>query len=227
MKSIFILFLAHTLQAQTLTKDLCPDALKGYENIQLQQSLSSDGKKCYLGIHPRDAHETLIYRDYLFAQTGLMMVFNSFSPDEGPGSDGAREFFFFPQEFKGYAWKIENQSLVVTGFQNLELRFSLQTAQLETLSGAEIQVKNEVIAENQGGIEILSFKGLYLDAGFMMGDSPSSKPARNSTWKNSHGQKCSLRNPDVFRYVDREPVMKSQEQQVKAIQARCPDFKLD
>lgn len=215
------------LESQVISKDLCPDILKAFENIQLQQSLSADGKKCYLGVHPRDAFETLIYRDYLLAHNGLMMIFNSFAPDEGPGSDGAREFFFLPTEFKGYALRTENNSLVVNGFQNLELRFSMKTAQLESISGAQIQVKDEVVPENQGGIEILSFNGVYLDSGFLMRNSPSSRPQRTSTWKNSHNQQCKMRNQEIFKYSNQENILKPNEELKKLIQTRCPDFKMN
>ena len=215
------------LEPQVITKDLCPDILKAFKNIQLQQSLSGDGRKCYLGIHPRDAFETLIYRDYLLAHDGLMMIFNSFAPDEGPASDGAREFYFLPTEFKGYTLKTENDSLIIRGFQNLELKFSMKTAQLESISGAEIQVKDEVVPENQGGVEILSFNGVYLDAGFLMRNSPSSKPQRTSTWKNSHNQQCRMRNQEIFKYVDRENIMKPNDELKRLISTRCPNFKLD
>ena len=168
-----------------LMTDLCPDQLVAFENIQLEQSLTGNGTECFLSIHPRDAYSTLIYRDYLAASDGMLMVFNSYSAELSAASDGAREFYLFPNEFKGFQWKVEDQYLVVTGFVDRVLKFSLKTAQLEEISGATVKLADKVAPNNKGGLEITSADFFYIDAGFKLGDSPSydhlirkDKPAR-------------------------------------------------
>jgi hypothetical protein len=144
----------------------CPDRLVAFENIQIQQSLSGQGDRCYLSIHPRDAFETLTYRDYLLTDDGLLMVFNSYSGTTGPQSDGAREFYFLPRVFKGFAWKLEDEYLVVTGFGSTALKFSLKTSQLIKMDGAETSLAQDVLPTNNGGFEILHAPFIFVDAFF-------------------------------------------------------------
>ena len=215
--------LAGTADSPHMT-DLCPDQLKAFENIQLQQSLSGDGKNCFLSIHPRDAYETLIYRDYLVSSDGMLMVFNSYSADLSSASDGAREFYLFPNEFKGFEWKVEDQYLVVTGFVDRVLRFSLKTSQLELMSGAELKLSEKVAPNNKGGLEILSADFLYIDAGFKLGDSPSYDHSRSSDAKNPKKQSCTLKNPKIYDYADDNVILKPESEVRKIIKATCPGF---
>lgn len=228
MKSLLLaLLFSLSAQAQNLL-EFCPDKVDRIENIQIHQLLSSDNKTCYLGIHPRDAWETLIYRDYLLSSDGLLMIFNSFEPNETPKSTGAREFYFFPKDFSGYQWEVEGSYLKVKGFHGLELTFSLETAQVETLTGAQLKVSPEVVATNMGGVEILSFdKGLFLDAGFLLGESPSSKTQRSSAWRNSKNQECQIRNSESFWYLNGEPTLKTFTELLKVFKKSCPQFETE
>lgn len=202
----------------------CPDQLTGFENIQLQQSMSSDGKRCYLGIHPRDAFETLIYRDYLLTDDGLLMVFNSFSADLNAPSDGAREFYFLPSEFTGFDWKVEGEYLVVTGFEDRTLKFSLKTAQLELVSGAEVKLAEKVSADNKGGLEILNPEFVLIDAGFKFGDSPSSDKSKSSVFTNASKQKCVMKNLKTYDYADGTAFLKPVDSLKAAVEVACPGF---
>lgn len=208
-------------------EEMCPDRLQGFENIQIQQTLSGDGKRCYFGVHPRDAFETLIYRDYLLRDDGLFMVFNSFSDGKSEATDGAREFYFLPSQFKGFQWKVEASFLVVTGFVGQTLKFSLKTAQLESLSGAEIKLADQVVPENKGGLEIVAADYMYVDAGFRLGDSPSYDRARSSEIKNSQHQVCKLRNAKTYNYLDDTVYLKPFSELKSAIQSSCVGFGLD
>lgn len=232
MKSFLFLltcFAFNTVSAETSSsqsaRDLCPDKVERFGNIQLQQQSSREGF-CYLSIHPRNAYQTMIYRDYLLSTEGLLMVFNSFSPEESPETTGAREFFFFPREFKGYQWEVQGDSLIVRGFREMVFQFNLKTSQIESISGAKIEVKPEVAPENQGGVEILSFNNLFMDSGFTTGNSPSAAPSRSSVWKNSQNQECKLRNSEAFLYRDGEPSMKSEKDMLAIIRRKCPQFNL-
>lgn len=214
-------------QTETSSNDkskLCPDRLTGYENIQIQQNMSSDGKRCYLGVHPRDAFETLIYRDYLLTDDGLLMVFNSFSASLRAPSDGAREFYFLPSEFTGFEWKVEGEHLVVTGFEDRILKFSLKTAQLEFISGAEVKLADKVSVDNKGGLEILNPQFVLIDAGFKFGDSPSSDKTKSSVFTNALGKKCTLKNTKVYDYVDESAYLKDLAALRAAVEATCPGF---
>lgn len=222
--AIFV-FLGFSSYGQELisTQD-CPRILEAFSNIQIHQSLSGDKKTCYLSIHPRDAYETLIYRDYLFTSDGLFLIFNSLKPDEGPGSDGAREFFFFPESFKSYSWKVVDQELVITGFNNLNVHFSLDSAQITKIDGANVQVAKEVNSKNQGGVEFVNATWPYLDAGFFLGNAPTSQPLRYSTIRNQKQEVCKIQNRELFRYVGDDPQVKSKAEIARISAFKCPGF---
>ncbi len=204
----------------------CPDRLVGFENIQIQQLLSQDGKNCYLSIHPRDAYETFVYRDYLISHTGYMMIFNSYSAGKSlSASDGAREYFFLPAPSPGFSWSLDqNGNLVIEGFAGRTLHFSLQTAQLVSISGAQIKLADQVLPGNRGGLEIIENDFLYLDAGFKFGDSPSSNQKAISRVINSKRQVCSLRNNQVYQYLNDSVFLKPIKDLEKKIKASCANF---
>lgn len=214
-----------------LRSELCPDQLKGFENIQVQQLLSGDGKNCYLSIHPRNAWETFIYRDYLLTDNGFLMVFNSYAEHKvtsrsvaAAAADGAREFYFLPSEFTGFQWKVEGDYLVVTGFVGKTLKFSLQTAQLEFISGAQVKIADEVQSDNEGGFEILASDFLYVDAGFILSNSPSYVKSRSSEVRNSSRQTCRLKNTKTYNYIGDSVYLKPLGELTKVVKATCPGF---
>ncbi len=228
MKNIFLTFIPVALSITCFSAEAstCPDLINRVGNIQIQQTSDKSTNECTLSLHPRNAWETLIYRDYLFSSDGLMMIFGSFNPSDSATATGAREYYFFPQEFKGFQWEIENESLKLTGFQGITFHFSLKTGDLESMSGAKIKVSPEVQAENQTGVEILSFEGLYLDSGFLVGASPSSEPRRGSQLKNSLDQSCRLLNGDIFHYIGQQVNLRPQEDVLKVAKSKCTQFQL-
>lgn len=202
----------------------CPDVVQSFSNIQIQQLFSSSGKRCYLRIHPRDAVNDLIYRDYLLTNDGLFLVFNSFSKDFSNTSDGAREFFFYQQTFNGFSWLVEDSSLILNGFGKKIFKFSLKTAQLESLSDAVIQVADKVIPENRGGVEILQNAEPFIDAGFQLGQPPSSNRKNKSVLRNSKNDVCTLLNTRIFDYTNDTVYLKPLTQVQKAFTEKCPGF---
>lgn len=219
------MFLAKLSFAATDVEALCPRKLVGFENLQVSQQVSGDKKTCYLGLTPRDGFETLIYRDYLFTSDGLLMVFNSLAPEETSTSHGAREFFLFPQDFKGFQWRVEEGFLVIEGFQDRVIKFDLKTAQIVSMAGASVQVDPKVNSGNQGGVEILSSDFLFVDAGFKIGNSPSADRSRSSVIKNSKGQSCRLRNSQVFDYLaDEDASLKPKEALQRNVLRACSGF---
>ncbi len=224
-----ILFFSFTQQAYALEEIQpleCPNRLQGFENIQIHQLISGDGTRCYLSIHPRDAFQTLNYRDFLFSHDGFFMVFNSYAGMLNAPQDGAREFYFLPSEFKGFDWKVEGEHLVITGFVGKTLKFSLKSAQLDFITGAQIQIADKVSPVNKGGMEIISTDFLYLDAGFKFGDSPSFDKSKNSDMVNTKRQTCRIKNTQSYRYTKDSAYLKSQQDLEKAVKAVCPNFDL-
>lgn len=221
----FVLFLTSPAMTSTPTDgpEFCPRKLIGISNIQVSQSISGDS--CYLSIHPRDAFETLVYRDYLLTSKGLFMVFNSLRPDEEPQSAGAREFYFFQEAFRGFQWEVIGDELVVTGLANLKIHFSLATAQISSIENSTIRLDPEVNFTNAGGLEILSSPWTFLDTGFFFGNTASSQPNRLSTLKNKNQVTCRLRNRSLFDYMGDDAQVKSLPDIQKAASISCPGFK--
>ncbi len=204
----------------------CPDKLEAFDNIQVQQSLSGDGQTCYLSIHPRDAFETLIYRDYLLTSDGLLMVFNSYNSSEDPLASGAREFYFLDKKFKGFQWKTAGSNLEVTGLEQMQFDFSLLDAQVKAITGAKINLDKDVNPTNKGGLEITSFKGIFLDVGFRLGNSPSMESSRRVKIENSIREKCWLRNNQIFDYFNGDSKLKDWNLINSQIRKTCPKFNL-
>ena len=223
---VFTFVLSLTSPAMTSTPsdipELCPRKLIGYSNIQVSQSIS--GELCFLSIHPRDAFETLIYRDYLFSSDGLLMVFNSLKPDEGPQSAGTREFYFFQEAFRGFQWVVTEDELILTGLADLKIHFSLATAQILKIENATIRLDPKVNPNNAGGFEILSSPWTFLDTGFFFGNTASSQPNRLSTLKNKDQVTCRLRNRSLFDYMGDDAKVKSPVDIQKAASLTCPGF---
>ncbi len=205
---------------------LCPHHLEAFQNIQIQQNPSEDGKRCYLSLHPRDAYHTLIYRDYLIGSDGFLMIFNSYSAQEGPGSDGAREFFFFPSEFKGFSWSVEGNYLNIKGLVGQVLQFELSTAQLVHFSNAELKLSRPIRPDNQGGVDIVKAQFPFIDAGFRMGDSPSADPKRSSRIQNSEGKQCVISNSQIYDNSDGNIYLKPIKDIQLAVQSQCPGFQI-
>lgn len=232
MKNIFFINVLSFVTALTVmgsgkvTPD-CPEKLEAYDNIQIQQSLSGDGQTCYLSIHPRDAFETLIYRDYLLTSDGLLMVFNSYSASEEPAASGAREFYFLNQNFKEFRWKTNGSVLEVTGLDQMKFEFSLTDGQVTGISGAKFTLDKDVNPNNKGGLEIASFNGIFLDVGFRIGNSPSMESSRKVKLENSIREKCWLRNHQIFEYQDGDSQIISWALLQKQIKKACPQFKMN
>lgn len=213
---------------QTLTEqNNCSDKLEGHQNLQIQQTQLTISGPCYLSIHPRDAFDTLIYRDYLLTSEGLFMVFNSLASGEGPGSHGAREFFVFPSNFKGYSWEVNAENLIVRGFYDLTLTFSLKTAQLTSISQADILVAKKVEASNRGGVEILRSEWPFIDSGFRLGGAPSERPKAYSNVRNGKGESCRVLNSEIFDYQNDDVKLRDRESVAQAARKTCSGFILE
>lgn len=225
---IFTIALSLTSPAMTSTSfdsfELCPRKLIGISNIQISQSTIGDDQICYLTIHPRDAFETLIYRDYLLSSQGLLLIFNSLKPDEGPQSAGAREFYFFQDSFQGYQWEVIGDELVVKGLADLKIHFSLETAQITSIENATVRLDPKVNPNNAGGFEILNSPWTFVDTGFFFGNTASSQSNRFSTLKNKDQAICRIRNRSLFDYMGDDVKIKSPLDIQKAVQTICPDF---
>lgn len=224
---LFSLFMALSSFAQTQETQACPDVLERGGSIQLQMIQSSIGV-CYISVN-NFKNTSMVYRSYLFASTGELLVFNSYG--EGPISEftGAREVFTFPRKNKvpAFNWNAETRRLEVTTVTGDVLQFDYETAELVGWSSAEVAVDPEVKKDNNAGLSIKSYKGLLFDSGFNVGEAPTSSPNRKATFTDETGKTCALKVGDVFKYTESgNPFVKYTDKELAGfLKKKCPKLK--
>ena len=222
-----VLALAHTptVVAPSAISAACPrvnpshvDGTQGYAD-----SLGSG--KCFVSIGSMSTTH-LIYRGYTFFSDGLMMVFNSYGDgeDNNPNLTSAREFFFFPR-VGALALEMDKTAGTVTVVMSDGGRvgFDPATAQIKSLDRGSVTVSPRIDPVDRGGVEIPSYTGLVLDAGFRMGESPSGRPDANATFRDAQGHLCTVKNRELFAYADGDHELKFSDAQLSTwLKTRCP-----
>ncbi|WP_295903498.1 hypothetical protein [uncultured Bdellovibrio sp.] len=207
--SFLIGLLMMTGVAHAVDSAKCPDIVERRDGTQIQQIWSSSTESCFFSVTPQDAYVELNYRDHLLTTEGLFMVFNSFGPGDESQTTAAREFFMFPRvnDSFSYKWDDNARELEVTHVTGDKFVFDTKKARLKSISRANITVADYVEPGNRGGIEISNYQGLLMDGGFKVGNSPTSNANGKSTFKDSLGKSCAVRNSEVFKYFGSGDVM--------------------
>ena len=180
---------------------------------------------CYVSIDPRDT-PGLVYRSYVFFGDGLMMVFSSYGEGNSPSVTSAREFFFFPRRGAPELAMDEKAGTVsVRMSDGGRADFDPATAQLSGFERGSVAVSSKIDPANRGGVEIPRYAGLMLDAGFRQGESPSGRPAAESTFRDASGRTCTAKNSDLFAYAGGDHSFKFTDAQLSAwLRSACPDL---
>jgi len=181
--------------------------------------------KCYVSIGAMST-ENLIYKAYGFYSDGLLMVFSSYGDgeDSNPNLTSAREFFFFPRT-GALALEMDPaaQTVSVVMADGGRVHIDPATAQIRSLARGAVTVSPRVDPAERGGVEITSYSGLMLDAGFRMGESPSGRPAAESTFRDALGVMCTVKNNEIFAYAGGEHELKFTDSQLSTwLRTRCP-----
>lgn len=214
---------AFLASAQTASA-ACTDKYQVFDGTQVQVINGKSG--CFLTVHPRDAYQSLVYRDFLFDEDGLFMIFNSYGPGDESKTTAAREYRFFPRGKVdlSYNYDAAAKQINVTTPSGKVFVFNSQKGILVSVSGSTISQDYTVTPNNRGGIEFTANDGLMLDGGFTVGQSPSQNPKSKITFKDSKGQQCQVANGDVLRYTsDGDVIFRYDDAQLKSVlQNRCP-----
>lgn len=158
-------------------------------------------KLCFVSIDPTET-PGLVYRSYVFFDSGLLMVFSSYGEGEGPGMSSAREFFFFPRRGAPELKMDSNaQTISVRMGDGGYVDIDPASAQIRGLERGLVKVSPNIDPAERGGVEIPRYAGLVLDAGFRMGESPSGLPDGAATFRSAWGETCTVKNRDVFNYT--------------------------
>lgn len=180
---------------------------------------------CYVSIGPMST-DHLIYRGYSFFSDGLLMVFSSYGDgeDSNPNLTSAREFYFFPR-VGAMALEMDKAAGVVSVVMSNGGRVHIEpaTAQLRSLDRGSVTVSPKIDPAERGGVEITSYSGLVLDAGFRLGESPSGRPNADSTFRDALGVQCTVKNSELFTYANGDHALKYDDARLSAwLKTRCP-----
>lgn len=183
--------------------------------------------KCYVSISSMLVTD-LVYRSYAFFSDGLLMVFNSYGDgeDSNPNLTSAREFFFFPRT-GAMALEMDKAGGAISVVMNDGGRAVIDpaTSQIGSLERGSVTVSPRIDPAERGGVEITSYAGLMLDAGFRMGESPSGRPNADSTFRDAQGHLCTVKNNELFNYANGEHELKFTDAQLSAwLKKRCPNI---
>jgi hypothetical protein len=207
----------------------CIRQITHFDNTQTSRDFWPENETCFISVHPRDSYVDLIYRDYLLTNKGLLMVFNSYGHGESHLTTGAREFYFFPRSDMSpqFSYNQNSNEVRVKFSDRLSFVFDGKTAQIKSLSQGSVSVASDVNKNNQGGVEIQSFNGLWLDVGFAMGQSPSEKGNMLSKFTDENGQTCSVKNKDIFQYINGDVEFRFSDADLKIFLKRiCPKLQV-
>lgn len=224
---IFIGVLAHATPSFGYSRpEDCTFQITHRDNLQFSRQYKKDRAECWHSVHPRNGYETLTYRSYLLTSDGMLFIFNSFGNGNEAKTTGARAYYFFPREdhYISEAILTDEQAAIRLN-SKLTLRF--ETKNLYVLNNESLVVKNytSINPKNAGGVEVLRYNGVYLDAGFMLGKSTTSVPTLKSMFKNQFGQKCSVQNQVIFDYKEGDAILKHDTVLHRIVAAQCPKFR--
>ena len=181
------------------------------------------GTECFVSIDPTDTM-SMVYRDYAFFSDGMMLVFNSYGPQEGPTMTSAREYYFFPRAgLPRLEMNAKAGAVAVLMADGGRAEFAPPTAQISALDRGDVTVSPSLARSARGGVEITHYRGLLLDAGFRLGELPSGLPNGQSTFYTAAGQTCTVTNSEIFVYKGYDNSFKFNDAALSAfLKKRCP-----
>jgi hypothetical protein len=181
---------------------------------------------CYLSIHPVYTTD-LVYRDYLFTNTGELMVFNSYGDGPDSESTGARVYYFFPRTKVPHAYIRGSEIVAETATPGLEFVFDSANQNLKSVSLGKVYEEIKVHPGNKGGIEIQELAVLWLDSGFKMGSDPTQDMTRNSVFRDHKNNSCTVKNKEIFAMISGSLEFKHSDLDLKKFLAkRCSNLEI-
>lgn len=192
MKNLLFLLL---LPISAFANTICESNVEFYENMRIQTG-QFKSTECYLSISPRKTNE-MKYRNFLLTSSGRFLIFNSFG--QGPSSEytGAREYNFFPRN-QQMTYRVSEREVIISLVNGDKLVFDKELASPLSLTGAVINVDDNIVRNNSGGVEIESYKRVVIDFGFQMGMSPTWNLKREAIVTDEFNAKCSITNSEIL-----------------------------
>ncbi|MEY4616696.1 MAG: hypothetical protein RJB66_1656 [Pseudomonadota bacterium] len=220
MKAIIILSL---LLSATAFGECVKTSIKK-ENINFQIIPSSFGKECFFMISPYNVEE-MTYRGFTFATDGDFSIFTSYGQGPNSTTTGSSEMYFFPREHQiEFYFNDSLQRLEIKHVNGDHFYFDYATAEFTGSERGNFKIQKTIAKGDRGGIELVSYDGLTMDSGFMMGGTPTGDGRFLSRIKDREGNLCKIRNKSVFNYSDEHPItFKFSDEEFKAFLSEdCP-----
>lgn len=226
LKHFNLLFLGLFLLFSERSLSFCETFFKKVGQVQVQKD-SGDNNWCFVSIHPFDIGPDLVYRDYLITNQGLLMVFNSYSSEDNSSSTGAREYYFFPRTLQDLSVEANESDLIksvkVTMSNGKQILFSSQNAEISDLESGLFKLDPQVNKHNKAGLEVIKYEGLWLDAGYALGHSPSENLNEMATFTDATGVRCLVQKSLIF---NSHAEIVSDDLISKIVKRQCPKLKI-
>ncbi|MBI2519812.1 MAG: hypothetical protein HYV97_05335 [Bdellovibrio sp.] len=138
-------------------------------------------------------------RGFSITAAGLLMIQNHYGTDDTYSrTTDARYFFLFPRTGVP-VFDLTNPDKVIVRTGQREFQFDSTSGKILSITGVEF-TESEINRENKGGVEITSFDGILLDAGYGAGSPSFEKPKKKSTFRDKNGVTCKVTNSEIFEY---------------------------
>jgi len=175
----------------------CPFEVKSSGVLQVQRMRYGNSQQCVILVSRTD--RKTVWRSYSYFESGLFMIFLNFGSGRPSTDTGSKTYYFFPR-IKAPTFEFSGQHLLISDASGSLHTFNIYTGEIVSISDTHVELSSEIEKSNEGGFQILSKIGLYLDNGFRIGDLPYVDPNATSQFKNSKLE-CALPNDELFQYT--------------------------
>ncbi|MDR3606519.1 MAG: hypothetical protein P4M08_03960 [Oligoflexia bacterium] len=204
---------------------VCKQQVAAEGLLDLEVIKISDGS-CFMSLTPNDP-STIVYRSYSFDEDGLFMVFDSTDGPEAT-SNGARNYFFFPRKNVPTYQVLADGTIAVTNSAGEVFNLSEKTGYLVSIPSMTYTLDPGINMKNNGGLNITSAPGVWLDTGWYVGAAAYQHPDLHSTF-HSGTATCDVKNSEIFTNdSDMNPHFNFPQDSdlAKFLMVRCPNLNL-
>lgn len=167
------------------------------------------------------------YRNVTFSDTGLVQFFSNFPGTTNSNSTGARVYYFFPVRGEKEITSVDTNNLNVKHSSGVNFNFD-KNGNI-TSPDLKMKIDKNINSKNKGGVEVESYsKGLVIDIGYRMGNSPTLNKNATVTITDKNSKKCTMPNSD-FHSIDKYNVelkYKTNEAMHRFLKGKCPGLDL-
>lgn len=190
-KMMMVFFVSLIFNSSSGATPKCPVVAEKYGD---NKSFQNIGCRIMISADEVDSQRN---RNIIVNPEGLVQVFNNFPGTTNSNSTGARVYFLLPYR------ESENQ-ITAYGSTKLSLKhrsgvnFNFDKTGRVSSPDIEIKVDSKINSTNKGGIEIQKYnKGLVIDLGWRMGNSPVLNPNAQVKITDKNGKTCLFLNNEL------------------------------